>query len=697
MSSIPLLPSTNLAPLKPLYALADDTEPTPTYVTAGVIELLKDYLGRDKNIWDEIANTSEVTSNFIQGKQIWQPNYWNNTWSVRPVNLADPNRITSINLMQFYCTSQIKMITSSNPDLEPVDEYKQREYKEAVKIAKAVWNRYEQKFYTSWFNQQEALHAIISGTYIESVEYDLLAEGAKVFKEIFGEQEIEISPGYSKCYEPECGKDGGYAEFTQSEIPSCPNCGSYDITPPEAPISQKFQTVTGMQPIQLGDLTLKLKPIQACRFDLKFRPEESSWMIFRQQMDKRKLEHLLGDVMLPSASISTGNTLAGTSQNYRPDERNENCIIDRLSVKAEDLAHIIPTADEKTIDGTVIPKGKRLSDIAPEGGTFLILNESHIIGFYPGVHHSKEVSTGTYHMRLESGIGRGSEDTVEVQKRMNRLDSQNIRYMEASASPGRTYIEGAIDRQHVKRIGFPDANIPVRQEIALALGSTPVIQSLQPGSMAAQFFSYTYDILNQYRQLTSHSTDFTNAFPGVKNSTAHGAELAKANAESVFSPMLQVKAGVRVNTAHNTLALYKEHFKGVKQFFSFGETSTGQMMGDHIDGDDIDCDVKFTAVRDSEQPRTPYSRQIDFGNMMAVAGQAGGIEQLKANDPKLLQAMYDVFDIDIDDASYDVMADVCEDRLEDAFNLKKQYDALVQQATLSGQQLPATADHGRRG
>ena len=73
--------------------------------------------------------------------------------------------------------------------------------------------------------------------------------------------------------------------------------------------------------------------------------------------------------------------------------------------------------------------------------------------------------------------------------------------------------------------------------------------------MPVQFFIYTYDILNQYRQITSHATNATNAFPGVNNKTAHGAELAKNNAESVWGPTLSVKAEVRTGIAHKTLKL----------------------------------------------------------------------------------------------------------------------------------------------
>jgi hypothetical protein len=694
----------NLAPLKPLDALSETTNPTPTYTVDGVIELLKDKLDRDKDTFKEIANTSMITSNFIQGKQLWQRNYWNNSWQIRPINLADSSKISAINIMQFYCTAQIKMIVQSNPDIEPIDEYKQRRFKQQVKIAKAVWNRYERKFYTPWFNQQEALHAVCSGTYIESVEYDHLAQGAKVFKEIFGQKDIEIHPGYSKCFE--CDEEGGYGKFTQGPIPACPNCGSHDILPPEQPMNQQFTSVLGIEPVQMGDLVLSLKPIQAVRFDISKRFEESDWALYRQRIRRNKIAHLLGNIDLPITFVDdngldalreisrAGNTLAGKDSYASGEYREDDVTVDHLSVRAHDIAHIIPIKDEKTVDGQVIEGGKRLSEQYPNGGRFIILNEAHVIGFYPNVHHSDECSSGVYHMRLESGLGRGSEDTVEVQKRFNRFDAQNVRYMEVASTPGKTYIKGGVDRKHIKQIGNPGAVIPVNAEIAAQIGNRPVIENLQPGTMAAQFFSYTYDILNQYRQLTSHSTDFTGAFPGVDNKTATGAQITKSTAESAFSPMLQIKSEVRVGTAHKTFRQYKKNFQGVKQYVSMGITETNQEVGAMISGEDINTDIEFTIVRNSEQPKTPYDRQTDFANMMQVASQAGGILQVKQVDDRLYDTLLKTFDIDMDDNTYSTMSDVCEQRLENAFTIKSQFDQLTQLGQTTGIEIPEVPVEG---
>lgn len=691
-----------MAPIKPIAALRE-RQRQPSFIGDGLKELIGDMLQRDKDVFTEVARTSEIVANFIEGKQQWSKSYWSDEWKIRSASRADPNRVTCINIMQFYCTAQIKMFTASNPDLEPADEFRQKEYRQKVKIAKAVWNRYESRFYTPRLNQQEALHAIVSGNYIESVRYDHFKAGARAFREIFEDKRVQISEGHSRCFS--CGFEGNYAAFTQDangeemNIPACPSCGSMEILPPEAPVEQIYRSVKGVEPVQCGDLDLRLIPVQAVRFDVRKPIEESSWAIERIRMEEGKLRWLLGDMDLQLSDVETdeglnsleaiaraGNTLSGHGSDVGVSSFAKPTVVDRVSFMPEDVAHIVANEDTPTVDGRVIPKGTRLSDLVPPtGATCLAVNDGAlIIGLYLGNHHSREMSSGTYHMRFASGLGRGSEDTVEVQKRFNRNDAQITRYGEATATPAHTYVKGAVDRRYVKFIGHPQAAIPINKEVAMALKSGDVVRALPPGTIGAQFFQYTYDILNQYRQLTSHSTDFTNAFPGVENSTATGARLAKSNAESVFSPALQVKAFCRRGTAKNTLYLHAEHFKGVSMYLSFGETENKRAIGRHVKGEEVDPDIEFAVVRDSEQPKTMYDRQIDFVNMMNVAATNGGLPLIKQSDPKMAEMLFKAFDIDAGDETYTTLVDVCEERLDQVLNLQKQFTMYSQLSAQAG-------------
>jgi len=676
-----ILPQVNLAPVKGLIELADTSIVQPTYIQAGLKELFEDLMNRDKDTFREIIDTTEITSNFIQGKQVFQQT--TQGWRIQNVRRADPNKIRAINTMQYYCTQNVSSFTASNPDIEPAEHFKQVQYKDAVKKAAAVWNGYEKKFYTAWFNQQEALHCIISGTYIESVQYDNLASGKMAFKELWGETEIPIAEGEGKCFA--CGEDGDDQAFSANGMPCCPECGSYEVDVKPA-MSQLIPSVIGMQPVQMGDICIKLIPIQAARWDVKKRVEESSYFIERTEMSKGKLDMILGtklnigegDKDRGLASLDSigkaGNTLFGQDSLVGRDSiGSKTVIIDRVSLMPEEYQHIKSKVGEKTVSGEEIPAQSKLIDMCPNGMTVIGVNGfKAILGIYPDVLHTQELSSGVYHMRLASGVGRGSEDSVEIQKSFNRNNAQMVKSGETGATPAHFHVEGAVDRKHLKMIGMPGTSIPVKREIVEALGTTDLIRQIPPSSIAGTFFQYTYEILDKYRQMVSHAPDLSNSLLGAKSGgTATEAKISDSNAEKLTNPMLEIKADVRCGTADKTLKLYNKHFKGVSKFFAYGTTKQNFAVGESIKGDDIDTNIEFVVVKDSQRPKTRYGQQSSFATIFQLAGGAKGIAEMKAMTPDLLDAMLKTFDLELDIDDYDTMEDLCWMRLQQAIQLVK--------------------------
>jgi len=677
---IPILPVKNLAPVKPLLEMGSK-EASNKKLLDQLKEITNDCLKRDKKTFEEIAETTEITSNFIQGKQIWQRT--STRWVIAPIRRVNPNQISSINTMQFYCTENLQRLVSSNPDLEPAEHFKRIEYKDKVKKAAAVWNGYEKEFYTAWFNHQEALHSIVSGTYIESVQYDHLRVGAPAFQEIWGETEIPISEGMGVCFE--CGFEGKYEDFMQGQMPQCPQCGSYDVAG-ESPVKQLIPTVQALQPVQMGDLSLKLIPIQACRFDIRGQAEDSSYFIERMRIPKGKLELALGKRLKLNDNETTGdrglesieniaragNTLYGQDNSWIPNV-NKGVPVDRVSLMPEEYQHIVIGSDEETVSGDKLEKKQKLVELAPHGLTMLSVNNfEYLIGLYPNIHHKKEIASGVYHMRLGSGVGRGSEDVVELQKRFNRNDAQMLKAGEIGATPASWFIEGAVDRRHVKQIGKPDSAIPIKQAVAEALGRTDLVGHIPHKGIAAEFFQYTYNVLDKYRQMAAHAPDVTNNLTGANRSgTATEARISDANAEALYGPMLQIKAQVRARIADLTIRAYNEHFKGVSKYFSFGTTSQDIGVGEYIKGEDIDPEIHFVVVKDSQRPKTRNTQQSNFAAVMQMAGGAQGLMILKESAPDLLDNLLKTFDLELDISDYDTMEDLCSMRLQQAIEFAK--------------------------
>lgn len=680
--TVPILPVKNLAPAKPLFDLANKDTPAPSYIQDGLKELYDDLMKRDEHAFKEIAETTEITSNFVQGKQIFQK--VTSGWRVQNIRRVDPNKITAINAMQYFITQNIEQFTSSNPDIEPSEYFRQIEYKEKVRKAAAVWNSHEKRFYNPWFNQQEALHCVISGTYIESVQYDHLAQGSRAFKEIWGEVDVPITEGEGTCFR--CGMREKAEAFSSEQMPACPECGSYDIDVKPA-MSQMMPSVTGLQPIQMGSLVLKMIPIQACRFNIRQRAELSSYFIERIRISKNKLEMILGtklnlneielDRGLKSldAIQRAGNTLYG-QDNSRQDTFIEkyDTIIDKMSLSPEDYAHIKNLRPEQTVGGDEIPKGASLLDLCPNGCTVVGANNfKTVLGIWPEVHHSQEITSGVYHMRLESGVGRGGEDQVEVQKRFNRNDAQMLKAGETGATPAHFFVEGSVDRKFVKQIGFPGVAVPVKREIVEALGTTELIRQIPPASIAGTFFQYTYEILDKYRQMVAHAPDLSNSLLGAKSGgTATEARISDSNAERLSSPLRDIKADVRLGTAHKTLKLYHKNFQGVSQWHSFGTTKNQVSVGTQIKGEDIDPDIEFVVVKDSQRPKTRYSQQSGLAASSQIISQFGGIDVLEATKPDLLHEILQTFDVDLSVDDYDTTEDLCWRRLQQALQLAGQ-------------------------
>lgn len=692
---IGLRPIQNIAPVTPLFGLAGQN-PAPSYLADGLIEILRDVLdNRDAETWREVAETTEITSNFMQGKQTFQPT--TNGWRIQNVRRADPNKISCMNLMQFYVTENLQRIVSSNPDLEPAEEFMKSSYRKTIKRNAAVWNFYEKKFYTTRFNHQEALHAIICGTYLESVQYDQLSAGTTVFQDIWGETQMPISEGRGHCYN--CDADDAYESFApnggqeedSSPMPQCPGCGSMDINI-EPPVTQAIQSIIAVQPFKTGDLTLKLIPIQCIRFDLHKQAEESSYFLERTMMPTGKLKHILGaNIAVESADAGadrglealesiarTGNTLFGKhSQNALPMTKNR-VLIDRLSLLPEDYHHLFLKSEE-TVSGEALQKGQRLSEKCPDGLTAVFLNEKHVLGVYPGIHHSQELATGTFHSRLESGIGRGAEDTVEVQKRFNRQDAQMVRAGETGATPAHWYVEGAVDRRHIKQIGMPGTAIPIKQSVASALGKTELVGQLPPSNVAGTFFQYTYEILDKYRQMVSHAPDVTNNLTGgSRRGTATEASISQNNAESLFTPQLQLKASARRRIAQLTIGAFARHFKGTSRYFTIGKTAQNIAVGENVKGEDVDPAIEFVVVADSERPKTRNTQQTAMTAVMQMLGGGLGIVQLKAADPELYSEILKTFDLSLGNDNYDMTEDLCWKRLEQITEAAKQFEQLTQ-------------------
>lgn len=673
---IPSYPGTNLAPLKPLLALQENTS-TQHPIADALKERFKHYKTMEESIWREIYSAGQLTALFIEGKQLLMPNPYTGGWKVLKPSRDDESTKRAMNLMQFYADNCLTKWLNANPNIfiRPGSDTDDAEL--AARYADTVLNHYEELFYTTEFNVQEGMSALIYGTYLNQFGYDPGLIGPEVLMDIFETQHLQIGEGYGMC--GDCGREGTATQFAQA----CPQCGSPDVYKEDA-MGMDVQNVVGQEKKRLGDLFCRSRSLLSCRWDLKQRAEESPWLIHERKVPLTAIRTIMGNVQLPTGDTSqvgldmlqslaysgqaiSGRGVGGQKKKAWEDE----AVVSELWMSVECYGDIELKGDEQSISGQPIPKG-RLADLFPEHLCVVGLNDmSVILGLY-AEDHKKTFVSGTWHTKANSGVGRGMQDTVEVQKRFNTLDSQALTYLQSTSTPAVLYNQDLLQSDEMQYLGTPNKNIPVdMRRFPEGARLSDAVWQMAPGSLPGQFMEYNHNFLNHMFQLTSLVTDFTGGLnPVVRNYTATGANISAALSNSLFTPMLMVKASVRKRGAQLLIPLYKDYFP-MDRYFSF-TGKYGRMQGMSLKGADICHDLIFEVVAGSEQPTNTYSKREDLVNFFTVMGGAEGYIALKERYPEMMSGLERLWNINAQSQSYDIVTSVCRYRLSQIMGLFKQ-------------------------
>jgi hypothetical protein len=297
-------------------------------------------------------------------------------------------------------------------------------------------------------------------------------------------------------------------------------------------------------------------------------------------------------------------------------------------------------------------------------------------------------------MKPLSGAGRGQADVVEVQKRFNKLDSQALAFMDASATPGVLFDKNLMGSDEMGYIGSPRANIPVDlSQLPEGHKLSDSVLQMHPQSVPGQMIQYTQQFLSTAFAMTSMVTEFNNGgILGQENHTARAAMIADANANSVFGPLLAVKGETRQRVAEITTELYREFFP-LKRYFPLGGEYS-QQPGMWLSGADLAADIRFEITRESELPQSSLTKQDRLTEFFGVFGGYPMYEEAKLRNPAQVGEMSKLWNINLQSSGIDVTAQICRKRLE---QMKAGLESLMpmvaqsQQAInpMTGQPMPA--------
>jgi hypothetical protein len=685
--NIPIRAGVNYAPADPLLRLGEKTARSH-YLNDALKERFNHFWNYKKESWDEMIAAGEVITQIIQGNHLVERNPWNGGWLVIQPAREDSSTRRSLNLTQFYVTNCLVKWGFSNPDVAAKPGADSDQSMIAARGADIIVDRYEQKFYTPWFTFQEGLQALTFGTYIERLRYDAGVKGAVGLREVVENRIVQLGEGAGFC--GDCGVSAPAAAFGGSqgqemgegegELPICPQCGSNSVLI-EPPAVDEIPTVTGQEPVQMGDLLLDVLSLSACRWDLRFRAEESNWFLHQQRVGIGAIRQLLGNVKLPGspgdsdsgldlakrlaysgqAIEGRSRTSGGSKKGYEPEEHN----LCEMWLSPDDYSDVILKGDEKTVGGEALPAGVNLAELFPEGLVAVGLNGfSTCLGIY-AEKHKECIASGTWHMKLMSGAGRGIGDVVEVQKRFNKLDSQQLTYMDAAATPATLIDKSILSSDEADYIGTPRANIFVdmTQLPNMSRLSDAVLQ-LSPAAVPGQFVQYVQQFLTGAFSTTSHATDFTNGgIVGKENDTARAAMIADANANSLFGPLLQIKGEVRKSIAEKIVSYYKAYFP-IKRYFPLGG-SYGEQQGIWLAGADLDADITFEVIKESEMPQNSLTKQDkSTAFYMGLFGGFANYLQAKQVAPSEVAELAQIWNVATTTIGFDMVTQRCRRRIE---------------------------------
>lgn len=451
------------------------------------------------------------------------------------------------------------------------------------------------------------------------------------------------------------------------------------------------------------DIACDLLDFPACRWDIRFRAEESSWFIYDQKCSNAKLAHILNaeipqdgndyqnyGLQVIEQLARVGGSIEGDGKN-RPygsynNVQKEN-VVTQMWLQPEAYCDIELDDSEATLAGINLPSGDKLLEMFPTGMCVVGINQMQtIIGLY-AENHKDHIVSGIYHYQSFSGVGKGLSDAVDVTKDLNDIHSQLRAHIKAHAMPSWGYNSNVMTEEMARNIGKGKRAIPIdfTQAPDGAHTINDVVQALLPGNPAQAAFEYKESLKNDL-QTAMQVTDFSNGLPGVDNKTATGAKIGDANAETLLVPQHLNKANHRKRADVVIYNLFRRYMD-VPKFFAtkdLNPISKGQTI---VGTQFLDVDIVFEIVANSEIPKTPYQQRDALSNLFQFTGGLPGLEQSIATNPELASAVVVAFGARLPLPEPQKIAKVCRKRVECAKKLL-QVELQLQQvmSKVTGQQ-----------
>ena len=450
----------------------------------------------------------------------------------------------------------------------------------------------------------------------------------------------------------------------------CPDCGSPNIDIEQAePL--EVETVQGYEDIERGDIVCEPVPAFELKHDLSERPQDSPYLIRRRRIRVPILQAKFPDLHIVDGKSdnrgvqieeSLKRTSGANSGSVWSKDSGEEKAADFIQIWLDPCMYsrIQLKSDMQTLGGMTIPAGTKLAELFPTGMYLCFIEGIDGVVELRDEHHKDYWVGESYRQRAVSSLGMGIEDIVEGNRQYDLVMSIIYTQLRTAAMPATLFDERLLPNGVSGYLGSL-SNIPVQLSSLDDKRLQDAVYQLQPQPPTQAHFGYT-DKLNNYMQMASRVTEFSGGLPGVDNTTATGAEITQATAQSLFGPQLALKAEVDRRGAEIILELFKKYC--IDEVWVSISGKRGQMDGMWLKSADIGVDMFAEVVEDSYLPQTNHERRERWDAFLQRVGGLPGLKLALSEFPEQVEQLAEIFDVDLASADYTAAAEMCRLRIE---------------------------------
>ena len=690
--------SVNLAPVAPLQHLDEQSNYERSSLAQIIREFHNDITNRYLAPRREIAEIGRLNANVRSGKLVMKRDPMIGTLTLLPP-LPGKSRIDRhvYPLAQVNSSQLTSIWTLSRPRMLP------RHFGTNVRaqiqhaLIEGLLEHYGSANFNEFFHQNQSLHMMDWGTSAIRSFYDDRLNTMYRLQPIIQNVDKTVFEGFGFCREclhdntPDkfAGKGGGMEQ--------CPECGSYNLSDMQQPQMATVPQIVGAREVAQGDIACELIPIPALNWDQRVLVQDSSYVQLRSEAPKRLITSTLGVEVAEQSPESDeflrilnmmgtrGGTVEGLGRENLEGNTNFSSgtvLMDEEWYKPEWYAGMKLDRDEQTVSGEIIPKDVPLEKIFPDALCVAGFNDMQVLTF---VGNEKcRIKSGVYHIQSQSGIGKGTSDSIEISEQLNIAHTANLEVLKRfGAGGGHAYDREVMTRKEATALLKPGSVVGIKMRgtryTQVDQAITQMVHQPQSQESLAAVAQLT-NLLN----ICFQTTEFTAgvASDKIDINTLGGQQMLEAQNRQRSAAPLRMKAFMFSCVAEDILDLFREHIKVAKPFGTNDKFALTRVR--YLSGKDIPDNIKCEAVPDSEMPTNILTQQQAATQMLEKSQYLGegGFVAIAEMKPRMAVWWASLFPgVNIPLFNQTEILIVCQDRLDE---LKEHSEEVTQRLQVTG-------------